>query len=392
MEGGVKSLVYGLKHRPRHKVVYVGSTVRDNVRWGEHINLTSGCRRVAIALSRKEVQPVLDFYELDVLWEGFCTSSQLKAIEQIFMVKHDTRVHPRPTNGVTKDIDLFDTDHPDQLNVMRSCTDEALLHWARLRIQRDSAITVQRTPTEERRLTHELEELIWEVRDKAESLACNKVRKWVETFDKMDLDQEINVNDIHVAFNDVFIALDDDDGLDVKRIVQCNLKWFNTDTRSSHSYSVQTIVTLFRMMATMIGAPTNDQHRRIIAPRTGPTQQVQLIRHDDDDATVEQVKADLMGRVVSTLCTEDRDAILRPVDVALQMKAFCTPIIWAAIGGPPVDELKSGAADKGFWAREMHLSFANELGQAWVDKERQYNGVRVKGRHIRGIRFAEVTE
>ena len=113
-------VVYGLVLLFTGKVVYVGSTQRHNERACEHFNLVSGCRRVMIALSRKRFQPVLDHFEMRVLWMGECTTAQARAIEQHLMDRHDTRVHPRPTNGVTRDIDLIDReDPPEQLNIVR---------------------------------------------------------------------------------------------------------------------------------------------------------------------------------------------------------------------------------------------------------------------------------
>lgn len=252
----VKSVVYGLKHRPRRKVVYVGSTMCGDARWCGHVNMTSGCRRVAIALSRENVQPVLEHYELDALWEGVCTSAQRKAIEQVFMDKYNTRVSPRPTNGVTKDIDLFRGEQADQLNIIRSCTDEKMLKWARSRIQHDSAIIVQRTPAEERRLAYELEELLWDVSGKADSMACNKISKWMTAFKHMDPCSQLSVKDIHVALNDVFGSLNDDDGLEMRRVVQCQLKWFNSDKRGGENYSASTVVHIFQLLASMTGMDT----------------------------------------------------------------------------------------------------------------------------------------
>jgi len=73
--------VYGMRYRPRNVLVYVGSTKDQTRRFCAHANLTSGCRRVAIALCQKDVQPFDGFFCLEELWTGTCTPPQARAIE-----------------------------------------------------------------------------------------------------------------------------------------------------------------------------------------------------------------------------------------------------------------------------------------------------------------------
>lgn len=123
--------------------------------------------------------------------------------------------------------------------------------------------------------------------------------------------------------------------------------------------------------------------------RHTPTSQVQMISAKDFDS-LEEARAALMQSVASTLSSDDEAAILRPLDVAKRIKTLAGPILWPAIGGPSDENLANGAAEKGDWAKNMHKWFADEVGRPWVDQERRYNCVRVRGRHMRGLRFAEL--
>ena len=113
-------VVYGITQHKCNSVAYIGSSMRGSKRELEHINLASGARRVVTAFAQKWHQPVADHFETNILWMGECTPAQAKAVEQVLMDRHETRVFPRPTNGVTVDIDLMQppTDRL-QLNVVR---------------------------------------------------------------------------------------------------------------------------------------------------------------------------------------------------------------------------------------------------------------------------------
>ena len=141
--------VYGLRYLLLNLYVYVGHTHNKLQRFGSHINLTSGCRRVAIALAQPNVQPVTQHFVLEELWSGACSPSEARAVEQFYMDKHNTRVVHRPTNGVTKDIDLINGASPRQLNVARACKDASLVKWAGERVARDTQLVVKRSPEEE---------------------------------------------------------------------------------------------------------------------------------------------------------------------------------------------------------------------------------------------------
>jgi hypothetical protein len=120
-------IVYGVHFLALAKCVYVGSTSRlEGVREAEHVDIRGGARRVAIAFSQRCWQPISDHFEFRELWRGTCTAKELKAIEQVFIEKHDSLVARRPTNGIVKDVDLMAGAYPQQLNVVRACTDQGL--------------------------------------------------------------------------------------------------------------------------------------------------------------------------------------------------------------------------------------------------------------------------
>ena len=81
---------------------------------------------------------------MEELWSGECTLAEARAIEQHFINKHNTRVHPRPTNGITVDIDLFNGKEPLQLNVVRACADVGMVEAAEQRVVRDTALIVRK--------------------------------------------------------------------------------------------------------------------------------------------------------------------------------------------------------------------------------------------------------
>jgi len=231
----VTSLVYALVFRKTSKIVYVGSTVRGGTRWKEHIDLVSGCRRVAIALSRARFQPVLDHFELRELWMGECTGRQAKAIEQHFMNKHRTRVTPRPTNGITKDVDLYAHNvDPEQLNIVRACSDDPSLDWARLRVQHDSAIVSVRTSSEEHRVKSQLVELLLESQEAATNVVSVRIAHWRAVFAAMRPNELVSIKEIDTAMKDINSAWTEEDGKHLRDVLRCRLLWYNDDKRANN--------------------------------------------------------------------------------------------------------------------------------------------------------------
>ena len=124
-------VVYGVLYRCKDRFIYIGHTMRFNVRKSEHYNLCSGARRVATLFAQQAFQPREEVFDIVVLWQGNCSLLQAKAVEQAFMDKYNTRVYPRPSNGVTVDIDLMQPCvDPMQLNIDMACKDVSSMEWA----------------------------------------------------------------------------------------------------------------------------------------------------------------------------------------------------------------------------------------------------------------------
>ena len=175
--------VYSVVFLPLNRKVYVGSTTHLLQREDEHSRLSGGARRIAIAFAQLCWQPLANFFEFRELWRGECTLEESKAIEEFFMRKHGTRVDPRPTNGVTKDIDLMQSDAtPDHLNVNHACTDEALLAWAEERVARDGAIIPYQSPLEREYTRHALAAERMTLEAASEAVAPVLVRRVVERY------------------------------------------------------------------------------------------------------------------------------------------------------------------------------------------------------------------
>ena len=245
-------IVYGLFYLPRNVYVYVGSTKREADRFAEHINLTSGCRRVAIALCQPQVQPLEDFYRLERLWAGAVTAPLLRAVEQVYIDKLDTRVFPRPTNGVTRDIDLINGAEPRQLNIARACRCPDLVRWARERVAKDTQIVSIGRPTYNRDLEEVLARAFNEQLDGTS--VPRIISKYVQIYgNDVSEDQLIGVEDVHAALLQVKAALRSDDGQDIQLMVDANLNVFNPATVPNRSFRVQMIHQTFVTMATAIG-------------------------------------------------------------------------------------------------------------------------------------------
>jgi hypothetical protein len=250
--------VYGLRFIPLDKVVYTGSTVRNfgSTREREHFNLASGSRRVVTAFAQPQHQPVHDNFSVEELWSGLCTEKEARAIEQYMMDKHDTRVVPRPTNGVTKDIDLFTGKPPLQLNVVRACTDEYAVNSASVRVFRDTALAATRLPSEALAVQNRLNEMMQLTVEASMGTAIAKIQSSIVMVSAMEPSRRMAVTEIHQHFNDIFGVCVDDDGQDVRNVLRAKLLWYNKDKRG-HDYSCPASVMHAELisLAAAIGIP-----------------------------------------------------------------------------------------------------------------------------------------
>lgn len=226
-------VVYGLRFLAKNVIVYVGHTgrARDD-RQAEHFNLASGARRVITAFAQPRFQPTVDHFALEELWSGECTLAEACAIEQLFIDKHDTRVHPRPSNGITADIDLFQDAEPLQLNVVRACTDQARVDAVEPRVRRDTALVVVRKPSVSASIANHLSELMLVANETAESTACARIQRHLFDLAAMSPSAPVDGTRIHQMLNDVFRAWHHDDGVDLREILMAKLQWYHVDKRA----------------------------------------------------------------------------------------------------------------------------------------------------------------
>lgn len=228
-------VVYGLRYVPKNKIVYVGSTCRGDgdVRHAEHLNLSSGARRVVLTFAQERFNPLEDNFCMEELWSGACSKKEALAIEQYMMNKHETRVRPRPTNGVTVDIDIIRGEYSAQLNISRSCKDESMIQEAAARVNRDMAITVSRPNSEKLRMKNTLQEILASVMDIAEQSTASTIHKAMHDVSLLHADQLMNVTQIHQYLNSILTAWTKDDGKELRDQLNAKLRWYNVDRRGS---------------------------------------------------------------------------------------------------------------------------------------------------------------
>lgn len=228
-------IAYGIVYLPTKTFVYVGHTKRrDGVRSSEHYNLSSGARRVVTAFAQEWLTPNDAFFEFVVLWNGRCTASQIKAVEQYFIDLHDTRVYPRPTNGVTKDIDLMQYGSvPSKLNINVACRDPSLMAWALSRIKQDFALTIVPTKLEKLELDHELAIERARMNIVATETASAVLKTIVAKYRNMEVSSVVYATDIHADMVRVSQFVTDDDGAELKTLVQNRIQLYDIDRCST---------------------------------------------------------------------------------------------------------------------------------------------------------------
>lgn len=235
-------MAYGLKYLPLDVYVYIGSTGREDQRGCEHFNLASGARRVVVTFAQSWWQPLANHFRFDPLWKGKCSAAQLKAIEQHLMDKHGTRVFPRPTNGIVKDIDLFAREVvPRQLNVLRSCTDESLVDWAARHVANSMAL-VSLTPAQTLEIQYTMDMVRLTATEAASVTAqaiISRSREKYAHHQPLDL---IPINEIQADLNAVFRASMEEDGIALRDCLFSMLQWYNADKRGAGYTMIASVV------------------------------------------------------------------------------------------------------------------------------------------------------
>ena len=201
-----------------------------------------------------------DNFCIEELWSGSCTEKEARAVEQHMMDKHDTRVYPRPTNGVTKDIDLFRGGPPLQLNIKRSCKEVAMVEAAAIRVAKDMAIVSVRSRSETLAVQNRLQELMVVAMERVECTALAKIRRHTAALSAMVVgkpDAHIGVTEIHQYLNDIFTASSEDDGRCLRDLLLSKLMWYNVDKRGE-DYTCPASVVLAELstLTSALGLPS----------------------------------------------------------------------------------------------------------------------------------------
>ena len=261
------SFVYGLLFLPLNLYIYIGSTDEFDVREGAHFSYRGNARRVAIVFAQKWFQPLKKFFQLDKLWAGRVEDkTELRAIEQFFMNKHDTRLEYRsrePT--LSKDLDLMDESTPPrQLNINRACADEALVAAAAARVQHDLQLAVVPTKMEAMKVAH-MSDYLWCEAEAVERAAPVLLRELIAKYRAADGAHRIPVSEVHGDLVRVRNAATDEDGSDFHWLLKSELVKYSTDRNADGTWPPRMMAALFATLADAQGVckesmPTTTQN------------------------------------------------------------------------------------------------------------------------------------
>ena len=241
------SFVYGLLFLPLNVYIYVGSTDEFEVREGDHFSYRGNARRVTIVFAQRWFQPLKKFFQLDKLWVGSVEDkAELRAIEQYFMNKYDTRLKHRsrePT--LSKDLDLMDEQtSPRQLNINRACTDEMLVAAAGARVQHDLQLVVVPTEREQMAVRH-MTDYLWCAAAASEHAVPVLLQELVAKYHAADGAYRISVAEVHGDLVRVRNASTEDDGSDFHWLLKSELVKFSTDRNADGTWPPRMIEGVF---------------------------------------------------------------------------------------------------------------------------------------------------
>ena len=244
------SFVYGLFFLPLELYIYVGSTDEFDVREGAHFSYRGGARRVAIVFAQQWFQPLKDFFRLDKLWTGVAEKTELRAIEQYFMNKYETRVQNRsrePT--LSRDLDLMDkTTPPRQLNINRACADEALVAAAAARVKHDLQLAVVPTQREQMLVSH-MTDYLWCAASAVEPAVPVLLRQLVAKYQAAEGAHRIPVAEVHGDLVRVRNTATDSDGSDFHWLLKAELVKYSTDRNPDGTWPPRMIAGIFIALA-----------------------------------------------------------------------------------------------------------------------------------------------
>lgn len=305
-ESGVKgahpalSFVYGLFFLPLNVYIYIGSTDEFDVREGAHFSYRGNARRVAIVFAQKWFQPLKKFFRLDKLWSGHVEDkTELHAIEQHFMDKHDTRIEHRsrePT--LSKDLDLMDESTPPrQLNINRACANESLVVAAAARVQHDLQLAVVPTEREQMKARHILEEL-WYEAVAAEPGVPVVLRELIFKYQEAREDIRFTAGEVYGDLVRLRNAATVEDGSDFHWMLNGDLLKFSVDRNADGSWPPQLVAAVFAALAAAQGSRVNDKKRGADALHRADVRSVkkQEVKGKPDDFVLPQTVCRLCRR------------------------------------------------------------------------------------------------
>ena len=240
--------VYMIVFIPTKRIIYIGSTSREKQRSNEHLEFRGGAPRVAITFAQSRFQPRKDFFRFDIAWSGSCTIDELHAIEQHFIDRYETRVHPRPRNEGTMDIDLMTCNEPMQLNINNASNRTELSSCATKRVQYNSTLTghVNALTTLQQCLNIVAQQMDKLSENTAYSIIQRAYTKYAAT------SRDVSVTEFHADLNDVKKSYTEEDGQELKINLNGMIRTFNKDKRMADdpNYSVRscTVANNFRTL------------------------------------------------------------------------------------------------------------------------------------------------
>lgn len=240
--------VYGIEFLPDALYIYIGSTDDVEFRETSHFSYKGGARRVTITLAQKRFQPHARFFKLEILWSGRCSLEDLRAVEQYFIQKYDTRcLDHRKDPVLSTDLDLMDgTSPPRRLNINRACTDERAVALAAERVVRDHALAVRRTPLEAAKLRY-VQEALWISASTASPPAPVLLQGFVEKYQGYAATYRVGVHEVYSDLVVLRKASATDDGRDFNLALDKDLVCFCADRNAGATWPVAMI--LHRLLA-----------------------------------------------------------------------------------------------------------------------------------------------
>ena len=308
-------VVYGVLYRCKDRFIYIGHTMRFNVRKSEHYNLCSGARRVATLFAQQAFQPREEVFDIVVLWQGNCSLLQAKAVEQAFMDKYNTRVYPRPSNGVTVDIDLMQPCvDPMQLNIDMACKDVSSMEWANRTLAAYTAVVQCLPRSEQTMLKQCLEIQALHFDEIAAVTAVAMLRGLVCKYEMST--EKVGVTAVHIDLNSITTAAQPEDGNELRDALRAQMMWFNADKRGvDYEFSSQGIAAVFRMLLATCSPPD-----ATVTVRATPQTPSETLR-------------ELAGRV-SEMCKPAAGELVTLKALVETMRRLTDGVHWRGIGGP----------------------------------------------------------